>query len=1400
MKHLAWLERLCAEDYKQTPAPKRTVDSKNVMTEQEYLFGPRKQRTSPAAITQTACHLFAVSRNERRGILARVTDSERRLLLKEADRIKKRMVDSNLGYDPELCWAIQRASDLNDPDAERILDSRQTAGTLPYEVEKWYAKYQTNPFSLATQDAERDMKPYCIIEQNHRRRITDDALELDKYLAPAEEQEEQLERAVDEAVEGGKNLSEGAEAKLNDFKEGARKEATSFVERIVNQLSEIMPDVAAQDAADDGAEAAEQVVEQETCDGADDKKDDTEFAEETAAFEMGDSAEEPENFCDDGGEEEAVKDDSKPYHQILRERMKQQEKEDEGKTYDPPTPAHDSQGHEIHVGDRVLTGKKNVRFPNEKGTVESIHNAGPNAWVDVRYDRHKKYGYKATPFYEESKNVTVIQDSEEVTDAAAKRRKTREMLIKRGIIKDKVKVEDGSEKLYVGNVVKNNNPDSTFYGRTGKVYETRLVNGQDYVVVVYEDDTFDGYYASAYEKVSDGCPIKDDAASPKIQIIKEPGVTTIYPEDNVEINIDNAKISAVVVDIDPVLRTVTIQPNAGCMGESKPEVNVKEMTVSEDMIEDYPMEAVPENPITPTEEVVMDAVKGVPTKLLNMFQEGQVLKMVYKVKDVRYNQGMLALGKGRLQVTLDGDIPKSMFDRFKADITNICRQQGYDVEVKFPKLSMTGADHFEIIFKGNGVGDSAVNPMEVCIAGDVVSFNMKQYHVDRANNKQVTLSDPMTGHLTVVEGPQLNDLYIVSKVNRKDPKSPANKNRIKDDALSDVRDVFAKWIVDNSAELATNADAAVHDEAFRALTDSLKEVDPKFELSDGTRAVMYSKAQFASDDASSLNVGGTMFLYQASQQGVDSMSAQVADAAGSLYESLASVEDSDDEEVYLDEKDVEEVFDSVGVRVNDAADASLLSDEAKQEVLNKVQEKIKERLQEAGLEVEDSAMNWADQGTAALRMKMGLPVKDADGKECKITGLGRTGYKTTDADGNVCKRDYPVKDSEPTLEELNKQIADAEAETDVNPTEEQKKSGDYKKGRVNIQGLDIAIENPKGSVRSGVADDGTAWETQMQNTYGEIVGTEGNDHDALDVFLGPNPLAPDVFVVDQLKNDGSFDEHKIMLGFDNSEDARAAYLSNYDDGWESHIGSITKCCMDDFKNWAMIQEVREFPFTDFLTVSTEPVVKDAMDKNEDRDEGIMINWNLNQLDEYYKRADKRAAELKAKGFFEDSALPAPKAETHDGNKNHYDVTHTRETFQQMWDSNAELDKVLGAASKSLGRPDTLTREDYRNLLTKPDDYHREIAAVADSAFALDALGLFTNDLYKQRFSDTFWVADSAESLEEPFNLKMPDEFKGKPVIVSTRPFNEKNRPVVDSMTEFPYDKCHNLYIATLSQE
>lgn len=160
-------------------------------------------------------------------------------------------------------------------------------------------------------------------------------------------------------------------------------------------------------------------------------------------------------------------------------------------------------------------------------------------------------------------------------------------------------------------------------------------------------------------------------------------------------------------------------------------------------------------------------------------------------------------------------------------------------------------------------------------------------------------------------------------------------------------------------------------------------------------------------------------------------------------------------------------------------------------------------------------------------------------------------------------------------------------ETETNPSDAQKESGNYKKGHIKFGGYDYTIENPNGSTRSGKDADGKEWKVTMHDTYGYIRGKFGKDGDHLDMFINDKADLDnwngDVFVVDQVNPDGSFDEHKVMYGYDSMDDAKKAYLANYSKGWQG-LGNINGVSKDEFDKWLDTSNRKLKPFADYAKV------------------------------------------------------------------------------------------------------------------------------------------------------------------------------------------------------------------------
>jgi hypothetical protein len=178
---------------------------------------------------------------------------------------------------------------------------------------------------------------------------------------------------------------------------------------------------------------------------------------------------------------------------------------------------------------------------------------------------------------------------------------------------------------------------------------------------------------------------------------------------------------------------------------------------------------------------------------------------------------------------------------------------------------------------------------------------------------------------------------------------------------------------------------------------------------------------------------------------------------------------------------------------------------------------------------------------------------------------------------------------ESTKAEIEAEAAQAEKPA----SDEQAEAGNYKKGHVSVQGLEIAIENAKGSTRSGVNKAGEAWKVTLPAHYGYIKGTEGKDKDHLDVYIGDNPGGMLVFVVNQKREEGGFDEHKIMLGFASKAEA----IETYDRAFTGDLGpklreTVVSTTMDKLKEWIKSGNTKK-PFEALAESLVADLIEDA---------------------------------------------------------------------------------------------------------------------------------------------------------------------------------------------------------------
>ena len=171
-----------------------------------------------------------------------------------------------------------------------------------------------------------------------------------------------------------------------------------------------------------------------------------------------------------------------------------------------------------------------------------------------------------------------------------------------------------------------------------------------------------------------------------------------------------------------------------------------------------------------------------------------------------------------------------------------------------------------------------------------------------------------------------------------------------------------------------------------------------------------------------------------------------------------------------------------------------------------------------------------------------------------------------------------------------------------NPTDGQKRVGNYRKVHLSIDGFSVSIENPKGSYRSGTTPDGVKWRNMLACDYGDIRGTEGTDGDPVDIYLSDHPEKGAVFVIDQIDpKTKKFDEHKVMYGFDSVEDAKKTYLDCYQKGWGG-LGWITPVTKAEFRKWIDSSGRKTKPFHEYASVKpiVDPIkVKAAGAKDDD---------------------------------------------------------------------------------------------------------------------------------------------------------------------------------------------------------
>ncbi|MGY3922072.1 hypothetical protein LA366_02750 [Aeromonas jandaei] len=300
-----------------------------------------------------------------------------------------------------------------------------------------------------------------------------------------------------------------------------------------------------------------------------------------------------------------------------------------------------------------------------------------------------------------------------------------------------------------------------------------------------------------------------------------------------------------------------------------------------------------------------------------------------------------------------------------------------------------------------------------------------------------------------------------------------------------------------------------------------------------------------------------------------------------------------------------------------------------------------------------------DNPDGTITLKGDVPLLKQWAKESGVKAIQGKGGLLVAKSSAAKVREYVA----PAASEPVQQIEAARAEVAPDPTEAQKEAGNYKKGHLTLHGLDIALENPKGSTRSGTDKDGKAWQSTMAHDYGYIKRTTGADGDHVDVFIGDQPDSEMVYVVDQADpKTGKFDEHKVMMGFADEQAARDGYLANYEKGWKG-LSAIKAMPMEELKRWVKDGDTTK-PVTD-AAPANEPEQTNPQQYVSTRmpDRAIAFSKQaMAQGDKPAKHLTRKEAELVTKEWFKQYRGASG-----------IDV--------QIHATQAELEKALGLAAK-----------------------------------------------------------------------------------------------------------------------
>ena len=323
---------------------------------------------------------------------------------------------------------------------------------------------------------------------------------------------------------------------------------------------------------------------------------------------------------------------------------------------------------------------------------------------------------------------------------------------------------------------------------------------------------------------------------------------------------------------------------------------------------------------------------------------------------------------------------------------------------------------------------------------------------------------------------------------------------------------------------------------------------------------------------------------------------------------------------------------------------------------------------------------------------------------------------------------------------FGERLKNAIAETETEPTEAQKKAGNYKKGHLKFGGYDFTVETPKGVTRSGKDESGKPWSVTMHDTYGYVLGKIGVDGDHIDMFINDaadlDNFNGNVVVIDQVNpQTGEFDEHKVMYGYPSVEDAKKAYLQNYSPGWKG-LGKATSVPKETFDKWLLSSDRKTKPFADYAIVKDGKVKFSKVLDGDEEDFAKQYGVDKDDVSMYAEsmKYGNTASAFRAQASMESSII----------------LSHMDE-IKSMEDIGKFKSPFLAALKEKYGDLDALMEE--RRKQEEEEHYAMEAARKkaeeeeAKRKKHLEELALLLTEDIDKRYMDAIYKGDEATARE-----------------------------------------------------